>query len=193
MLFVEISASRKAEKRRWPDSVNFTPAVECIHIQRTVRTPTDWTSPRSATYNTRFMSQTLSTFLQPKCLAIVGASARPESVGHALLRNLILQAPADRVAEVFAVNPKGGEIDGCRVYKSLAEIGQNIDLIVVAIPPRFIPDLMTEAAAVGVRAAIIISAGFGETGKDGQALQDQLLKPGHASIRSVCWGPIAWG
>jgi len=121
------------------------------------------------------MSQTLSTFLQPERLAIIGASARPESVGHALLRNLILEAPADRVAEVFAVNPKGGEIDGCRVYKSLAEIGQNIDLIVVAIPPRFIPDLMTEAAAVGVRAAIIISAGFGETGKDGQALQDQLL------------------
>jgi len=126
-------------------------------------------------YNTPYMSQTLSAFLQPKRLAIVGASARPESVGHALLRNLVLEAPADRVAEVFAVNPKGGEIDGCRIYKSLAEIGQDIDLIVVAVPPRFIPDLMAEAAAVGVRAAIIISAGFGETGEDGQNLQDQLL------------------
>lgn len=128
------------------------------------------------------MPSDLDPFFHPHSVAVVGASADEAKVGHALLRNLLfgrMHGEDDRTAgfpgPVYAVNPKGGEILGQRVFRSLAEIGEPIDLIVVAIPPRFIVDLIDEAAAVGVRSAIIISAGFAELGDEGRALQDRMV------------------
>lgn len=129
------------------------------------------------------MSHDLDPFFRPSSVAVVGASNDESKVGYALLRNLLygrMRGSSDRGegfdGEVYAVNRKGGEILGQRAWTSLGEIGQPVDLVVVAIPPRFITDLMDEAADVGARAAIIISAGFAEMGDDGRALQAGLLK-----------------
>jgi len=77
---------------------------------------------------------------------------------------------------IHPVNPKGGEILGQRVYESLAAIGEPVDLVLVAIPPKYIPDLMHECAEVGCRAVIVISAGFGELGEEGAALQRRMVE-----------------
>jgi acetyltransferase len=150
------------------------------------------------------MSNDLDKFFRPRSVAVVGASADEAKVGYALLRNLLYSRMrgTDKRSEgfpgpVFAVNPKGDEILGERSYTSLREIGEPVDLIVVAIPPKYIVDLMDEAAEVGVKNAIIISAGFAEMGEEGKALQDELLERARANgIRLIgpnCLGVIRPG
>jgi acetyltransferase len=148
-------------------------------------------------------SSNLTAFFAPSSVAVVGASSRASSVGYAVLRNLIFggdnavgddDQPTLRGfrGKVFPVNPKGGEILGRKVYEDLAAIGEEIDLTVVAIPPKYIPALMDEIAAVGCRAVIVISAGFAEMGADGIALQNEMLDKARAhGIRIV--GPNCLG
>jgi acetyltransferase len=150
------------------------------------------------------MSNDLDNFFDPRSVAVVGASADRDKVGYALLRNLLFgsmhgkEDPAQGFpGPVYPVNPKGGEIMGRRVYASLSEIGEPVDLIVVAIPPRFMADLLDEAADAGVKNAIIISAGFAEMGDEGRALQDRMLERARArGVRLVgpnCLGVIRPG
>ena len=127
-------------------------------------------------------TSSLSPFFQPRSVAVVGASGRVTSVGHAVLKNLLYgdMGGSDRArgfqGAVYPVNPRGGEILGQPVFESVDAIGEPVDLLVVAIPPRVIPALIDRAGALGVRAAIIISAGFGEMGAEGQALQDRVVE-----------------
>ncbi|HMB54500.1 MAG TPA: acetate--CoA ligase family protein [Thermoanaerobaculia bacterium] len=147
-------------------------------------------------------SNSLDPFFQPTAVAVVGASSRESSVGYALLKNLLYGSmraePGEQARKrgfqgpVYAVNPKGGEILGQPVHENLAAIGEPVDLIVVAIPPKYIPGLMDEAAAAGVGAAIVISAGFAEMGDEGKALQDTMMERARAGgIRLV--GPNCLG
>ncbi len=123
----------------------------------------------------------LSPFFKPRSVAVVGASSRVTSVGHAVLKNLLYgeMNGSDRTrgfqGAVYPVNHKGGEILGQPVFTGVDAIGEPIDLLVVAIPPRFIPGLLETAGQLGVKAAIIISAGFGEMGEEGKALQDRVV------------------
>ncbi len=139
----------------------------------------------------------LDPFFQPRSVAVVGASRDEQSVGFALFRNLVRGGAGGSEADgfagpVYAINRKGGELLGQPVYPSLAAVGAPIDLVLVAIPPRFIPDLMDEVGAVGARAAIVISAGFGELGAEGHALQEQVVARARAhGIRVI--GPNCLG
>lgn len=128
------------------------------------------------------MHADLDPFFSPKSVAVVGASSDPAKVGYALLRNLLygrIHGSTDRDAgfpgPVYAVNRKGGSIQGVDAHTSLSAIDEPIDLMLVAIPPRFIADLIDEAGALGVKNAIVISAGFAELGAEGKALQDELV------------------
>jgi acetyl coenzyme A synthetase (ADP forming)-like protein len=129
----------------------------------------------------------LDLFFAPQSVAVVGASSRTSSVGHAVLKNLLEGGmPAGWEADehgskgfrgkVFPINHKGGEILGRPVFKSLTEVGEAIDLIVIAIPPKYIPGVIDEAGGLGVKAAIVISAGFAELGDEGRALQDNMAE-----------------
>ena len=128
----------------------------------------------------------LDPFFHPSSVAVVGASSREDSVGYALLKNLLFGSmraqPGPGAREqgfpgpVYAVNPKGGEILAQPVHESLAAIGEPVDLMLVAIPPRFIPGLMEEAAAAGIGHAIVISAGFAEMGEEGRQLQGEMVE-----------------
>lgn len=133
------------------------------------------------------MSADLDPFFRPTSVAVVGASTDEAKVGYALLRNLLygrIHGSTDREAgfpgPVYAVNRKGGTIQGVEAHKSLSDIGAPIDLMLVAIPPRFIADLVDEAGALGIKNAIIISAGFAELGAEGKALQDELVERARA-------------
>ncbi len=137
----------------------------------------------------------VDTFLNPASIAVVGASSRPSSVGYAVLRNLIGTNDANNpgfTGKIYAVNPKGGEILGHPVHRSLADIKDPVEMITVSIPPRFIPDLMTEAGRLGVKAAVVISAGFAEMGEPGLALQEKMCKAAKAAgVRII--GPNCLG
>lgn len=118
------------------------------------------------------MADAPDSFFQPKSVAVVGASARQSSVGYAVLKHLIDDAFE---GEIHPVNHKGGEILGRSVYNSLGDIQGSVDLMVVAIPAKYIPGLMTEAGAKQIRAGIIISAGFSEIGAEGRALEEKMI------------------
>ena len=141
----------------------------------------------------------LDEFFAPRSVAVVGASSEPSSVGYALLRNLLfgsMHGEENRDAgfpgPVHPVNPKGGEILGQTVQESLSAVGQSIDLIVIAIPPKYIPGVVEEAGGLGIGHAIVISAGFAEMGEEGRSLQREMAERARAAgVRLI--GPNCLG
>jgi acetyltransferase len=109
---------------------------------------------------------------EPQSVAVVGASDRPLSVGGQLLGKLI---ESDFQGGIYPVNPGHDTIGGLRCYASVAAVGHPIDLVIIAIPAPAIARVMREFGGCAVGAVIIISAGFGETGAEGQALQDEIV------------------
>src|SRR3954470_21293199 len=100
----------------------------------------------------------LDRLFSPRSIAVVGASPRATSPGHAVLRNL--QAAGFEGA-IHLVNPRYAEICGVRAVKSIDEISATPDLVVIAAPPSDVPAIVTAAAEKGAAAAIIITAGLG--------------------------------
>lgn len=115
----------------------------------------------------------LERLFEPDSVAVVGASRDRRKVGHSILGNLTGSGYRGRV---YAVNPAAGRIMGVRCYPDVLSIPGNVDLAVVAVPARFVPGVMEDCAAKGVGAAIIISAGFRETGEDGRELEQRVLE-----------------
>ena len=113
----------------------------------------------------------LKALFEPRRIAVVGASMKPGSVGLAVFRNLLLNG---YTGTLFPVNPNYESIMGVRCYPDIAAVGAEIDLVVVAIPAAGVPDLLRQCGTVGVKGAIVISAGFKETGQKGAALEVQI-------------------
>ena len=112
----------------------------------------------------------LQSFFSPKAIAVIGASADPDKVGHAVFKNL-LDYPG---GTVYGINPKGDEILGRPTWTGVDALPEVPDLAVVCIPARFIPDLMKKLGEKGVPAAVIISAGFKEIGEEGRLLERKV-------------------
>src|SRR5574337_1321710 len=115
----------------------------------------------------------LDSLFNPRAIAIIGASPDPKKVGHAVLNNLIR---FKFKGGLYPVNPSGGEILGLKAYQKVSDINQRVDLAVIVIPARFVPDSLRECAAAGIKSAVIISAGFKEAGKEGTLLEEELKK-----------------
>src|SRR5579864_226134 len=109
---------------------------------------------------------------QPASVALIGASERPGAVGALLVRNL---RRAGFKGELQPVNPHLGALDGMPVYRDVASMPHAADLAVIATPPETVPGLIGELGARGTRAAVVITAGFGELGERGLALQQAAL------------------
>jgi acetyltransferase len=115
----------------------------------------------------------LDSLFNPASIAVIGASQDSRKVGHAVLHNLArFQFPG----ELYPINPSGGEILGMKAFAGIAEIGKPVDLAVIAIPARFVPQAVRDCASAGVTCAIVISAGFKEAGKEGTLLEEELKK-----------------
>jgi acyl-CoA synthetase (NDP forming)/RimJ/RimL family protein N-acetyltransferase len=110
--------------------------------------------------------------LQPRSLAVVGASRRPGNAGHELVRSLLA---GDFAGTVYPVNPHAESVCGVPAWPSLSSLPKPVDLVVVAVKPDLVRDIVLEAAAVGTRGMVIVSAGFGETGAEGAALESEVL------------------
>ncbi|MCL2218778.1 MAG: acetate--CoA ligase family protein [Chitinispirillia bacterium] len=114
--------------------------------------------------------------LRPESVAVVGASAEPGKVGYYILSNIINDGFA---GPIYPINPRAPEILGKKCYKSLTEIPGPVDLAVVVVKRDLVLHILEEMGKKGTKAAIIITAGFGETGEEGRALQMNMVDVVH--------------
>jgi acetyltransferase len=105
----------------------------------------------------------------PKSVAVIGATPKEGKVGNILLKNL-----KDFNGNVYAVNPKYGEILGFECYPSVEKIPDEVDLAIIAVPARFVPEVLENCGKKGIRNAVVISAGFKEAGN--YALENELIE-----------------
>jgi acyl-CoA synthetase (NDP forming) len=113
----------------------------------------------------------LSAVFRPRAIAVVGASDDPVKIGGRPLAFLLRHGYAGRV---FPVNPARATVQGLPAFPSIAAIPEAVDLAVVVVPAERVLDALEEAAAKGIRAAIVFSSGFAEVGETGRAQQARL-------------------
>jgi acyl-CoA synthetase (NDP forming) len=115
----------------------------------------------------------ISSVFEPKRMAVVGVSfTNPFHPANVVFNNNNYSYQV----EVFAVNPKGGELERKPVYRTAADIPGGIDMAVAAVKAHFVPQVARECAAAGARSLVVISGGFAETGTaEGAALQEELV------------------
>ncbi len=132
----------------------------------------------------------LEHLFRPRSIALIGASKRPGSVGSVLARNLF-RAGFD--GPIMPVSPKHAHIQSVPAYSSVQALPEPPDLAVIATPPATVPGLIGELGAIGTKAAIVITAGFGEGGRqEGLALQDAMLKAARPHLLRIV-GPNCLG
>ncbi|MFI2259641.1 acetate--CoA ligase family protein [Streptomyces tubercidicus] len=100
--------------------------------------------------------------MQPRSVAVVGASNEPGKIGNSVLRNLI---DGGFSGEIHPVNPKADDILGRKAYKSVTDIPGEVDVAVFAIPAKFVPAALEEVGRKGIPNAVLIPSGFAETGE----------------------------
>lgn len=113
----------------------------------------------------------LHPLFSPRSVAVVGASTRPGSVGHSLTENLFKNGFSGRV---YPVNPKTNRLFDRTCYARLADLPEVVDLAIIVIPAASVPDVLRSAGELGVKACIIISSGFRETGAKGAVLEQEI-------------------
>ncbi len=131
----------------------------------------------------------IDVFVRPKSVAVIGASESPGSVGRTLMANLTGSAFG---GQVYPVNPKRSKVLELACYPRLADVPAEVDLAVIAVPAAAVPGVVDECLAAGVRGAIIISAGFRETGPQGAELESEIrARLSGANLRVI--GPNCLG
>lgn len=133
--------------------------------------------------------ESLKPFFCPRTIAIVGASRKKTSIGFRLLESL----QGSRFSgTIIPVNPHATEIAGLRTFLSLRDIPSQVDLAVIAVPAGLVLSIIEDCAAKQIPAAILITAGFAETGGIGTSLEEQLRERVHRyGIRLI--GPNCFG
>ncbi len=118
-------------------------------------------------------NRSLAPFFSPRGIAVIGASQNPNKLGYGLARNLV---QSNYQGKVFFVNPKGGTLFGSEIYVDVGHVPDPLDLAVILIPAPSVPQALRECGQRGLKAVIIGSGGFRETGPTGQALETECLK-----------------
>ena len=113
-------------------------------------------------------------FFNPRSVAVIGASRRQDTIGQALVRNLVT---GDFTGRVYAVNPSSDAVSGLPAYQSVGDIPGDVDVAIVAVPADSVTDVVLDCAAKGVHGLVVISSGFAETGEEGRQRQRQARRP----------------
>lgn len=103
----------------------------------------------------------IAALFYPRSVAVVGASRTPQTVGNDIVKNLVHQGYG---GHVYPVNPKADELYGLKVYPSLDDLPETVDLVIIAIPALAVPAVLHQAGQRKTKAALVISAGFKEVG-----------------------------
>lgn len=135
------------------------------------------------------MTNQLDYFFQPDGVAVIGASRNPAKLSYGVVKNLTshgYQGP------IYPVNPKGGEMLGLKIYPSIAEVPDPVELAVIMVPAPFVPAVMKDCGERGLPTVIVITGGFKEAGPEGaeleRSLKDIAAKHGMRMIGPNCVG-----
>lgn len=113
----------------------------------------------------------INALFSPRSIAVIGASTKPGSVGHSLTENLLRYG---YTGQIYPVNPKTETLFDLPCFPSIRDIKDDVDLAIIIIPASAVPQALREAGEKEVKAAIIISSGFKETGEAGAALEQEV-------------------
>ena len=129
--------------------------------------------------------------LAPRSVAVIGASRAPGTIGAELLRNI---TSFGYTGPVYPVNPAATTLDGLRSYATVLDIKEDVELAVIVVPAHAVVDVARDCARKGVKALVVISAGFGEIGERGVEQQQELLdvcrRSGMRLVGPNCMGVI---
>ena len=137
--------------------------------------PTSFTAEATARFERResiAAVNALKLFFEPRAVAVVGASRQRGTIGGEIFHNLLsygFKGP------VYPVNPGADVIEGIPAYRSIEDISEPVDLAIIVVPAAKVIEVTAACGRKGVKALVVISAGFSETGKEGKELQAELL------------------
>ena len=127
----------------------------------------------------------LRALMDPKSIALIGATEAPNSVGRTFMENLVSSGRS-----IYPVNPNRSSVLGVKAFPKISDAPPSVDLAIIATPAATVPELVGECEAAGVKGAVIVSAGFREQGPDGRALEAAILsKRGRMRL----FGPNCFG
>ena len=114
----------------------------------------------------------LRPMLEPRAVAVVGASRDPDSIGRRILDALVA---AGFRGPLYPINPAAADIAGLRCYATVREAPEGVDLAVIAVPRDHVLAVVDDCAAIGVKSLVVITAGYAEAGDAGRAAQQELV------------------
>jgi acetyl coenzyme A synthetase (ADP forming)-like protein len=133
----------------------------------------------------------LDPLFRPRSIAVVGASREKQTIGREILHNLI---DFGFTGAIYPVNPNAASIHSIRCYPGLRDIPDPVDLALIVVPGRIVPRVLEDAVAKGVKALVVITAGFREVGEDGAAreaaIRDRVRAAGMRMVGPNCMGII---
>ncbi|MER5690055.1 acetate--CoA ligase family protein [Streptomyces sp. NPDC002205] len=147
---------------------------------------TETVKPRR-TYSREEILASMHRLMEPRSVAVIGASNEQGKIGNSVMRNLI---DGGFSGEIHPVNPRADDILGRKAYKSVTDVPGEVDVAVFAIPAKFVASALEEVGRKGIPNAVLIPSGFAETGE--QALQDEIVAIGEQyGVRLL--GPNIYG
>lgn len=119
------------------------------------------------------MDPSLKLFFEARGIVVLGASTQQDKLGFGVARNLV---QSRYPGKIHFVNPKGGNLFGRMIYSDISQVPAPLDLAVIVVPAPAVPEALRQCGERGIRAAIVISGGFRETGPSGAALEEQCVQ-----------------
>ena len=114
----------------------------------------------------------MNVFFDPKNIAVIGATSKERTVGEGLMKNLL----SGKERNIFPVNPYENDVLGIKTYSNISSIPEKIDLAIVAVPEKYVSEVIVECSEKEVGGVIVISAGFGEMGEKGKTAETEIKK-----------------
>jgi len=135
----------------------------------------------------------IEALFRPKSIAVIGASEKPGKIGYAVMKNLVEYGYEGKI---YPINVKGVEIEingrKFKSYKSILDVPDEVDMAVIIVPAKFVPQVVEECGQKGVKVLPIISSGFGELGEEGKKVEEQLVETAHKHGMRIL-GPNIFG
>jgi acetate---CoA ligase (ADP-forming) len=119
------------------------------------------------------MESVFNSYFYPKSICVVGASSKPKSLGYELTKSIKQYGYAGKL---FLINPKSDEVLGYKCYPTIEAVSEKIDLAIIMVPKQFVEESIKQLTEKSTRAHILITAGFKETGKEGEQEEKRILE-----------------
>lgn len=119
------------------------------------------------------MDSVFNDYFYPKSICVVGASSKPKSLGYELTKSI---KQYGYTGKLFLINPKSDEVLGYKCYPTIESVKEKIELAIIMVPKQFVEDSIKQLTKKGTKALILITAGFKETGKEGEEEENRILE-----------------